>query len=1171
MYYFDWHRHRFLLSFWLGVLASTAILGCGGAGTVNTPPPPSPDFSVGVQSTSASVTQGSSTNVTVTVTALNGFSGQVSLTISGFTSGLTAAPNQFVLSPGGTQVVTLSASSTATVGTAALTVAGQSGGLNHSAALSCVVNQTTVPVPDFSINVQPSSITVPQGSSVPVTITAPSVNNFSGLVNVTVSGFSTGISASQTQFSILSPGGQQIVSISAAASAPIGSLTVSVTGQSGTLTHSSPINGSVTAAQIGTHPSLRTNYIRDDAIWDSGFLSFFPQKWILYHPGTKRFFVNNTSLNRVEAYDATTETKVGQMTVPAPFVGDLSLDGTSIYIGTQSGDVYVIDPVAMTVTKRYPSVEIGPSGFATNEIRALADGRFALLGGQGGLPEIDGWNLIGIWNPSDNSVQEYSAGFSVAPGGSGPTPICSGMGNIGEFSLSADQTKILLGSADSDDTLCTFDPVSGNSKTAGTFQISIGVRALMTPPDGKEIIIPNQSIVTVYDSTGLFQTDQFTIGDGTTFYTYFLSADGNTLYAGPNGIGGDQMLAYNWRTHQLLGWVPTVEIPADFVSWVTPMAMDETGLMLGVTSRGLAFLDGGAPMTAGTGTSQVNGLITPNAGPTQGGTSVQTTGLINPAAGNGVFFGSTPATSVTPNPPNNVNAVSPAGAAGPVNVTVTTPSNLLLIPESFSYGPWVVEAVATGATAEGGGISSVFGYGFGPTGPSSTPANLTAQLGGQPVGILNYAPIAFAPNGYPFPQQSFDVTVPAGSPGASADLTLTDSYGSTTVSKSIQYLPAVEKFPLAGSVLIQGIYDPRRDVYYFTDQSAVQVFSKTLGKWLSPINMPHATAPATNRLWGISLSPDGSKLAISDSGTTLIYLVDPDSPGSVTSFVTPSAVASDTALPGGLAVTDSGIIYYSTFYLNTTGNWALHKLDTTTGTVTDYHTLQAGALGDDAATRVLLSNDNTRAYINLEGIVVELDTATDVMSSNPLIVQGDYELSLSSNQTWMTASEYETDTNLNVESFLVLNERETWNVSGVYGEKMSPDGNLLFSPLLNALDVYDGRTGTLRMRISLSIALSANYDALVSDGKDNVLVAITGQNGDGGVSVIDLSSLPEPPPSVFSSASKSSLVPLTEAVPTNRFKNSQSTFSLGDATVPRPQKNSVHRIFQNLLVPRTHQ
>jgi hypothetical protein len=123
---------------------------------------------------------------------------------------------------------------------------------------------------------------------------------------------------------------------------------------------------------------------------------------------------------------------------------------------------------------------------------------------------------------------------------------------------------------------------------------------------------------------------------------------------------------------------------------------------------------------------------------------------------------------------------------------------------------------------------------------------------------------------------------------------------------------------------------------------------------------------------------------------------------------------------------------------------------------------------------------------------------------------------LSSNQTWMSAGEYLMDTNLNPESYVCYVDRETWNQSSVYGQKMSPDGNLLFQPLLNAIDVLDGRQGGLRTRVAIPFTLSANYDALVSDGKDNVIVAITGETGDG-IAVIDLSSLPEPIPSATTS------------------------------------------------------
>lgn len=61
------------------------------------------------------------------------------------------------------------------------------------------------------------------------------------------------------------------------------------------------------------------------------------------------------------------------------------------------------------------------------------------------------------------------------------------------------------------------------------------------------------------------------------------------------------------------------------------------------------------------------------------------------------------------------------------------------------------------------------------------------------------------------------------------------------------------------------------------------------------------------------------------------------------------------------------------------------------------------------------------------------------------------------------------------------------------------------------------RVGTLRTRISFPVALSPNYDALVSDGKDNVLIAITGQNGNG-IAIVDLSSLAEPSPLPYQKA-----------------------------------------------------
>jgi hypothetical protein len=94
--------------------------------------------------------------------------------------------------------------------------------------------------------------------------------------------------------------------------------------------------------------------------------------------------------------------------------------------------------------------------------------------------------------------------------------------------------------------------------------------------------------------------------------------------------------------------------------------------------------------------------------------------------------------------------------------------------------------------------------------------------------------------------------------------------------------------------------------------------------------------------------------------------------------------------------------------------------------------------------------------------------------------------------------------------------RESSSIGYVYGAKMSPDGSLFFQPSTNGIDVFDGRLGILRNRLALPFALSQNYDALVADGKDNVLLAITGIAGSG-IAIVDLSSVSEPGPLPYQS------------------------------------------------------
>jgi hypothetical protein len=982
---------------------------------------------------------------------------------------------------------------------------------------------------DFAMAVQPAIVALTPGSSGSMTV---SMSGTAASVSVNVSGLPSGVSATPAQFS-LAPGGQQAITFTAAAAAPIASANLAVNGSAGTVTHSANASLVVNSAQKLPRSPFRTSYLRTDTQWDVSFLAFAPQRLILYHAPTRRFFSSSTFLNRVDVIDASTEQLVGEIPVPGAFTGDETPDHSAIYIATQVGDVYKIDPVAMKVLQRFPAVQIGPTGFAAYQVRVMADGRLALLGGQGGIPAVDGWTKLAIWNPADNS-------FFIAPRSG------NSLGGTA-FALTADRSKVLLGFNGSGGSLLLYDPVTDAQRIVATNFLGDGVHSILTSPDGAEVLVDASpgAIVKIFDANELFLVDQFQIGDGTGFFFLSLSLDGNTLYAADRN-GGGNVLAYDWRTHQLKGWMPSMEF-LDFLSGIYPDAIDETGLIAAESSHGITFLDAGALHAGAPTSSTSNSLLAPVVGPVSGGTRVQLGFGAFPATNvSAAFFGNQLGANVQPQP-GGASVTSPAGNPGPVDVTgVLADGNLVLAPESFSYGPSIIDVATDSSTAEGGATATIFGYGFGaPHSGGQAAAGLQVQVNRAAASNLQYLPAAMDQvtfGEYPLPIEAISFTLPPVTAGSVADIKVTTSDGSATVTQALHYLPALRTFPLPGSVLVQGIYDPLRDVCYFSDATRVQVFSKAQGAWLAPIAMP---AGAT-RLWGLSLSPDGSKLAVSDAGAQKIYVLNPDTPGVVSSFSTPAGVVdAPGGQPAGLAITDSGIVHYMVFYTGFTGSAGLHKLDTTTGTVTPFQSIAALDLGEDALTRVVLSNDNARLYLNVAGFVVDLDTATDTVITNPVIPASDFELTLSSNQTWMSATGWLMDTNLNPQSFLTLTDRQVASSTLVFGAKLSPDGSLLFQPLVDGIDVFDAKLGTLRTRIALPIALSANYDAMVADGKDNVLVAIAGANGDGGVAVIDLTSLPLPAPQPFSL--------LTEVLPPNlttRVESARSGRAMGANASP---------------------
>ncbi len=219
-------------------LASTGVWAGSGSNTVCNfaITGSAPDFSLAAAPASQTVVSGNNAGYTATVGALNGFSGSVALSVSGVPAGATATFNPASVTGSGTSALTI-ASGTAATGTYPLTITGTSGSLSHSASVTLVINPQ--PVPDFTLTASPNSQTVTVGNSTSYTATVNAVNGFADNVALSVSGVPVGATATLNPTSVTGSGASTLTVATGTAAA--GTYPLTITGTSGTLTHSASV------------------------------------------------------------------------------------------------------------------------------------------------------------------------------------------------------------------------------------------------------------------------------------------------------------------------------------------------------------------------------------------------------------------------------------------------------------------------------------------------------------------------------------------------------------------------------------------------------------------------------------------------------------------------------------------------------------------------------------------------------------------------------------------------------------------------------------------------------------------------------------------------------------------------------------------------------------------
>jgi hypothetical protein len=198
-----------------------------------------PDFSVAASPSSQTVSPGGKTTYGVSVSRLSGFTGSVSLSVSGLPAG---TGSSFSVNPIGSSqsssVLTVNTSSSTPAGSYTLAIKGTSGNISHSTSVSLVVQKGQTP--DFAISASPTSQQVLQGDQNTYAVTVSSVAGFSGQVSLSVSGLPKGVTATASP-STVTPTGSSTLTVVAAPNASLGNYMLSITGMSGKLSHSAQV------------------------------------------------------------------------------------------------------------------------------------------------------------------------------------------------------------------------------------------------------------------------------------------------------------------------------------------------------------------------------------------------------------------------------------------------------------------------------------------------------------------------------------------------------------------------------------------------------------------------------------------------------------------------------------------------------------------------------------------------------------------------------------------------------------------------------------------------------------------------------------------------------------------------------------------------------------------
>jgi len=699
-------------------------------------------------------------------------------------------------------------------------------------------------LPGITVSMSPSALQLLAGDTQTAVVQATGVGGYSGGVQVSISGVPRQVLADPVEFS-LATGGSQTVSFAAQSDAPSQNVILSISGESGP--YSSQTQPTLTVVGLPSNQApTRTDYLRID-----GDVFNFVNgvgapgtHGVVYDPVHKLFFVANTGGNHVEVISAASRKVIAHIEVPHPYGLDATADFSKIYVGNGTAYLSVIDPVTLAIRERIVTAEWGTGGYSVLQPFALMNGKIGFLTGLGSQN-----GSLYVWDPISNEV-------TLA------------LTDLWSASRNNAGTKIVGTGASAANFVAIWDVATSQQQIDSTYEGVSWVPAFN--PAGDEFVMltgSNGNRRVVFLDNQLNVVGDVFLGMPLVNSALY-SLDGNLLYV--FNTGSSTAYVFDAHAHTLLGKLPSFQMNA---GWNLPAAIDETGLIVSLADGGVGFIDSTPRLAEPSTFTAVNSAayVTPRTGPVSGGTSLNYTIYTDNAAGpwpttGQVFFGGVPAAAISRI--SNNNLVNPAvttpaySYGGVVNLNTYLPDgNVSIGPQAFSYGPSIDILATTVGTASGGGAGTLVGAGFGTAANSAS-----VSIGGAAASTL----VTDSLGDLVLFRQGITFTIPPRAPGRTT-LQISGPGGAMVRPSAFRYIPEPAVYLLPGAALMSGEYDPQRHLVYYTDSDRVQVFSLDSRSWLTAMVPPAGSV--ARRLVGVAISPDASRLVVTDAGNNSVLVL----------------------------------------------------------------------------------------------------------------------------------------------------------------------------------------------------------------------------------------------------------------------------------------------------------